>query len=99
MPAYDYQCPKCGAIKEVYASMSEVSTLEVRCDECGVIMNRKFHPVVAIWKTPTPIMIKKAEEQTERLEHILDETPTTDDYKRYQDTKSKLEDKWGKKLP
>ena len=40
MPLYDYECPKCGAIKEVQHSVSEIGKIAVLCDDCKKPMKK-----------------------------------------------------------
>jgi len=40
MPLYDYECPKCSAIKEVQHSVSEIGKIAVLCDDCKKPMKK-----------------------------------------------------------
>ena len=40
MPLYDYECPKCGTIKEVQHSVSEIGKIDVSCDDCRIPMKK-----------------------------------------------------------
>ncbi len=40
MPLYDYECSKCGTIKEVQHSVSEIGKIEVLCDDCNKPMKK-----------------------------------------------------------
>ena len=42
MPLYDYECSKCGSIKEVQHSISDIGIIKVWCDECGNLMKKKL---------------------------------------------------------
>jgi len=37
MPLYDYECPKCGVVADVYAKMDE---REQACPHCATLMRR-----------------------------------------------------------
>jgi putative FmdB family regulatory protein len=39
MPLYDYQCPACGQLEDVWARMDEV---ELPCPGCGAAMRRQI---------------------------------------------------------
>ena len=47
MPHYDFKCPKCGLIKEVFKPMSDVWLHEI-CEECGTQMERQIGAGAAI---------------------------------------------------
>jgi len=40
MPLYDYECSKCGAVKEVQHSVSEIGKIEILCDDCNLPMKK-----------------------------------------------------------
>ena len=40
MPLYDYECSKCGTIKEVQHSVSEIGKIDVLCDDCNKPMKK-----------------------------------------------------------
>lgn len=42
MPFYDYKCPSCETVQEVFHSMS--STPDVLCDKCNLSMKRVYYP-------------------------------------------------------
>ena len=45
MPLYDYQCPDCGEVKEVYQTMGEAHELGT-CGSCGGVTRR-------VWTAPS----------------------------------------------
>jgi putative FmdB family regulatory protein len=40
MPLYDYECPACGAVKEVSHSVAEIGKIRVECDACSEPMRK-----------------------------------------------------------
>jgi len=40
MPKYDYECPKCGDVKEVSHSVSEIGKINVLCEDCQEPMKK-----------------------------------------------------------
>lgn len=48
MPIYDYHCDECGYTFEVVHGFDERP--EVRCEKCGRITRKLFHPVPIIFK-------------------------------------------------
>ena len=40
MPLYDYECSKCGAVKEVQHSVSEIGKIEILCVDCNLPMKK-----------------------------------------------------------
>jgi len=42
MPNYDYKCPKCETVEEVFHSMAEVGKIIVKCKKCKNMMHKLF---------------------------------------------------------
>lgn len=40
MPLYDYECPECGAVREVQHSVNEIGKIQVRCEHCESQMKK-----------------------------------------------------------
>ena len=43
MPLYDYRCPRCSTVQDIFHSMKE--SPQVVCDTCHIPMKRVYHPV------------------------------------------------------
>lgn len=48
MPSYDYICPECRNIQVFVHGFDEVN--DKKCDECGVVLRKKFGAVPASFK-------------------------------------------------
>jgi putative FmdB family regulatory protein len=50
MPAYDFVCPKCGHIHEIYTKMEWRDRFHFDCPSCGTALRRKISsPMAEIW--------------------------------------------------
>lgn len=76
MPLYDYQCPKCGEVQNVWAKMDDTT---IKHDACGHWMRRlisatyinpDIQPYLEENAGHTPVLIKSRRHRTQVLKEL-----------------------------
>jgi putative FmdB family regulatory protein len=76
MPLYDYECPACGAVKEVSHSVSEIGKIQVLCDACNTQMKKLLSvPTLIGFDNVGRSIGKKDKEAEPKKEKSAESTP------------------------
>jgi putative FmdB family regulatory protein len=79
MPLYDYECSKCGAVKEVQHSVSEIGKIEVLCDDCKKPMKKMLSlPALIGFDSVGRSRSRKDKEGSPKSESPKSESPKKD---------------------
>jgi putative FmdB family regulatory protein len=91
MPLYDYECSKCGEVKEVQHSVSEIGRIEILCDDCKKPMKKMLSlPALIGFDSVGRSRSKKEKEGSSKSESTKSESPKSESPKKESTSKSPL---------